>query len=618
MDINIIYKSHIISLFTDTFEKINNKYPKEKFNWVEFSNSFNILLKTLSDQNISENDFIKYYYYFTLLYLNYTNYLVYLGHPDINNSNLEKIIKKIKTSQSITKNLFKFISNENIKHIVKLNNIFILNKIRKNKLTNENINGLVEKYIWEIKQFDKIYELENNMYKKILNLIIFRQILCKNNNYKSYHNFYLEKILNLNFNGLPNDILLDFDFFMDQLPKMRKILNVSVGNINLNTKMNNKNINIEIYEVINFILKKQKIFYIYTSNESTIIIKNKKNDGDIKININEDYDIEFNQLQTNYNYLCHNLVQFKEFGFLKKSFNFFQINLNDKILYDLSSLLDFIHYLTISIKTMINIPTNLYECIYPIDYNNYYFETFCYFIEFIKPQINLNYHYNKFIYDIVKFLYIYSYYDYYFYYSDSLVNVIINNINHKNDIFVDFIKNLKTVLKLPKEFFPYPPFFNNEFDINSIIYYNFEMPSYFKLFDLINAIGYVFDETKYQENNKTDFVEILLENIFIENKNTFINSISHSISLNKDLINQSDSIIDSNIDSNIYSNTTSSVDFEKLSTNTKIKNEIESNLDSEIINNLSKKNIKQISKSNTYIELNLNSANTEYIFDTEK
>lgn len=609
MDINIIYKSSIISLFTDTFEKINNKYPKEKYNWVEFSNIFNTLLKTLSEQNITEDKFIKYYYFFTLLYLNYTNYLVYSEHPDINNSNLEKIIKKIKTSQSITKNMFKFISNENIKQIIKLNNIFILNKIR--KLTNENINGIVEKYIWEINQFDKIYELENNKYKKILNLILFRFIVCKNNNYNSYHNFYMEKIINLN----SHDLLLDFNFFMGQLPKLRKILNVSVGNINLNTKMNNKNINIDIYEVINFILKKHKIFYISNSNESTIIIKNKKNDGDIKINISEEYEIiEFNQFQTNYNYMYHNLVQFKEFGFLKKSFHYLQINLNNKILYDISTLLDFIHYLTISIKTMINIPTNLYECIYPIDYNNYYFETFCYFIEFVKPQINLNYYYNKFIYDIVKFLYIYSYYDYYFYYSDSFVNLLTKNMNHKNDIFVDFITNLKNVLKLPKEFFPYPPFFNNEFDINSIVYYNFEMPSYFKLFDLINAIAYVFDEIKYHENNKIDFIEILLENIFIENKNTFINSISHSISLNNDLINQSESNIESNTESN---SDTSSVDFLKLS-NTKIKNEIESNLDSEIINNLSKKNIKQISKSNTYIELNLNSTNTDYIFDTEK
>ena len=647
MEINNFYKPYITSLFVDEFENINNKYKKENYNWEYFSKIFYDLYNTLSNSNIEEDNFVKYYYLFIFLYLSYTNYLAFLNHKDINNPDLEKIIKKIKTSHDITKNIFKFLSNTNIQQIIKLNNVFILKKIKKIKNDSNNLTQHINTYISDIKQFYKISELDNNTHKKILNLIIYRFIACKNNNYETYHDFYIDKIINFK----NNRSLLDFNYFINQIPKSRKILNVVINNSKSNAK-----ISINIMDIINFILGKKNKFYIESTNKNNIVIKNKKIDGSIKIVISDKFDnIEFNQFQTNYNFIHFNLEQLKDFSFLKKSFSALQINIPNNILCDLSSVLEFIHLMTISIKILSSSPSDLYECIYPIDYNNYYFETFCIFFELIKPNINVNYFYNKFVYDVVKFLYIYSYYDYYFYYSNNLINTIINKLEFKNEIFIEFITGLKNVLKLPKELLSYPPFFNNEFDINSIIYYNCEIPNYFKLFDFINAICHIFNQKKYSNNNKTDFVEIMLENIFIDNKNTYINSVSKSISLNGELYNKSDkpdnsnsdsdsnsdsnsdsdSDSDSNSDSDSDSNSNSDSDSNSSNSNDlessiiiskqlkknnnikKTKNDLESNLDSDIINILSKQNIKQMEMPNTYIELNLNQNMSDCIFNTE-
>jgi hypothetical protein len=105
MDINIFYKPNIISLFIDDFENISNKYIKEKYNWNFFSKIFNNLFIELSNQNINENDFIKYYYLYTLLYLNYTNYLAFINHNDLKNPDIEKIIKMLFHIDNILINL---------------------------------------------------------------------------------------------------------------------------------------------------------------------------------------------------------------------------------------------------------------------------------------------------------------------------------------------------------------------------------------------------------------------------------------------------------------------------------------------------------------------------------
>ena len=272
MEINNFYKPYITSLFVDEFENINNKYKKENYNWEYFSKIFYDLYNTLSNSNIEEDNFVKYYYLFIFLYLSYTNYLAFLNHKDINNPDLEKIIKKIKTSHDITKNIFKFLSNTNIQQIIKLNNVFILKKIKKIKNDSNNLTQHINTYISDIKQFYKISELDNNTHKKILNLIIYRFIACKNNNYETYHDFYIDKIINFK----NNRSLLDFNYFINQIPKSRKILNVVINNSKSNAK-----ISINIMDIINFILGKKNKFYIESTNKNNIVIKNKKIDGSI-------------------------------------------------------------------------------------------------------------------------------------------------------------------------------------------------------------------------------------------------------------------------------------------------------------------------------------------------
>ena len=113
------------------------------------------------------------------------------------------------------------------------------------------------------------------------------------------------------------------------------------------------------------------------------------------------------------------------YNFLKKTFCNIEICLNDRYFTDLSTILEFFHLMTISIKILSTNPSDLYECIYPLEYKNYYFNTFCIFIEFIKSDINKNYLYNKFIINIIKYLYLF-YYDYYFYYSNIIEILLIN------------------------------------------------------------------------------------------------------------------------------------------------------------------------------------------------
>lgn len=225
------------------------------------------LYSKISDENIKINYFIKYYYIFTFIYLGYTNYLAYVGHTDITNKVLEKIANKIKTSFPIVKNLIKFSNNDNIYKIIKLNDIFISNKIKKKKVDHTNIKKYIHDYIFDLKQFDKISNLSNDNYKKILNLIIYRYIICKKNNYRNYHELYLKKIVGKNNIYNNSSHHLDFDYFIEQIPKSKKILNIIS-----NTK-SHLNIEITINKLINYILSKyENVFYLNLENSSIFIL----------------------------------------------------------------------------------------------------------------------------------------------------------------------------------------------------------------------------------------------------------------------------------------------------------------------------------------------------------
>ena len=671
---NIILNPIIISLFVDKFENIKNKYSSDEFNWDKFEKIFINLQKILSDKNIEQDNFVKYYYIFIFLYLAYTNYLGFTNHPDNpnNNSKINIIIDKIKTSNKIVRNIFRFSQNPNVCQIIKLNNIYMLKKISKckNKLNDECVEDFTQTYINDIKQFDKISELSNGNYRKILNLIIYRYVSCKNSNYKNYNDFYTKKIIS----HQSKIEMENFNFFIEQISQSKKILNmvISDNNKNNNNKQNHFT-NVKIINIINFVLSDKNKFYIEHSSKNKILIKNKKSEGIIQINMMENIstgtnantnastNIEFNQYQTNYSFVHYNVDELADLNFLKKTFGNIEININSLILTDLSSILEFIHLLICAIKIISLNPSDLYECLYPIDYTNYYYDTFCTFINFLKPHINKNKSCNKFIIDIYKFLFIYSYFDYYFYYSNNLMDTIIEKIEFKNDIFIDFLGNLKNVLKLPKELLPFPPFFNEEFDVNSILYYNYEIPSYFKFFDFVKAIHHCLGKNKNNcVNNNINIIDVITENINFDNIDMFLNSsvlksisVGNNIKLKnntresvtfnelkqeKKLSKSSDSSNSTNssnssnsINSSDISNTSenSSEDYESssksadlmsseiISKKTKLKKDLESNLDSEIINMLSIKNIEQINKPNTYLEISANPNMSDFMLNTE-
>jgi hypothetical protein len=572
--INDLYNQHVQSLFIMPFDEISKKYKNELFTWKNFEPIFlNIYKLLLKSEN--ENDFIKYYYLLTFLYLNYTNYLKYSLNSDFNNVNIYTFISNIKFNKNIVEKIFKFSFDKKIKKIIKIYNPFINFKF--NKLTQyDYLQKIVKLYIDDTKQMEKLCEMNNSNIKKIMNIIIFRYLISKNNNYNNYTDFIINNIIDTK--NLIN--ILDFNYFIKLIPNSKKILSLKTNNYNFD-------INININKVINFLLLKfSKINVEFNDEKSKIILSNKKYKGKIIIKFDKNISsIEFNNYQINYSLIHFNIDELKDFAFLKKTNSFIEIGLNSIIIKDLSSLLEIFHLLILSFKILESYPTDIYDSVNPVEYSNYYFLTFSTFIEFVKYNLNKDSAVNKFMIDLIKYLYIYSYYDYYYYYSNKLLDTIINNYEYKDNIFKEFSDNLKEILKLPNELYSYPPFFNINDDINSIIYYNFEIPSFFKLFDLINAICYVFDKKYYINNSKNFTITDIINKYF-------------KVDINNDTIN-----INNNIEISLISDSLN-------------KSDIESKLNNNIILNIPFKNKDLINNKNTYIELNLeNSVNC--ILNTE-
>ena len=600
MSIDIIYTPHILNLFTTSFDKFEiNKDITNTYSWTNYKNLFGNLYNNLllSIDNNDINSFNKIYFIITLLFINYTNFLKYIKHDDYSNKNIYDFINSIKINKKIVNFIILNNNNEFINNIIKINNPFFLNRIKSSKLTNkEYIKSLINDYINECKQMDKI--TDNNIVngeKKILNIIIFRFMYTKNINYDNYHNFFIKKILNQKNNSNLNN-------FLKLIPSSKNILNVR----NLYVTSNN-NIDININKIIKFFVNNNnKISITNTTNNNNsykYYITNKKYGGTLILNINENNNnnLEFNYFQKNLSLLSYNISDLKHINFLNKTNNLIEININNNIIDNISNLLHIFHLLTSSFKLLESYPDNLYECVYPIDYNKYYYDSLCNFLQFIKPFINNNISYNKFMIDLIKYVFIYSYYDYYFYYSNNLLDAILSNYKFKNNIFNDFLLNLKTTLRLPEDLLNYPPFFNINDDIDTIIYYNFEIPNYLKLFDIINAIIDTFD---IKINNKLNIIE---QSIYF-----FIKDIK-DIEINKNIENNKNN-------KNIKKSSTKSNESTKSndsSVSTTSNTDLDSELKSKVDETLLSQNEKDLFNNNTtYIELNIeNSSNC--IFNTE-
>ena len=581
----------------------------------------------LSDENVSETNFVKYYHIFTFLCLNYINYLAFIEHPDLNGENLPKLIDKIKKSTKIIKNMCKYVLNINVQKIVKTNNMFILHKLK--KYTKKNV-FLVDEYIKNIRQMEKISELPNDNMKKILNLIIYRYGICQNENYQNFHNFYTNKLLSLD-----QETKNKYTEYIKQIPNLKQIINITTSSKLFKQPKQIKNThknNYDIAKILTNIIEHINDIdnFDISENNNNIIIKNNSDDI-IKIIVTNCENVEFNQYQSNHNFTYYNVEELQEFYFLKKSFSSIEIKVPSKNFNNiddfnnLTNLLDFIHYMTISIKIISSSPSNIYECLYPIEYTNYYYDTFYLFFKLIKNEINTNYICNKFVIDIIKFIYIYSYYDYYFYFSNNLIETIINKIEYKNHLFNDFILNLKSTLKLPKELLPFPPFFNVEYDINAIIHYTFEIQSYYKFIDIINALNNVYENEN--KNKISNIYELISKTINFDNnkfyKNQYNEKCVREQKTTKQIrFNSKSSEELSEELSEESSNTLSSLTIKTNNSKKKLQKEpnnledLKSNLDSDIINNLTMENKILLAKPNTYIELVKNDL-TDCILNTE-
>ena len=118
--------------------------------------------------------------------------------------------------------------------------------------------------------------------------------------------------------------------------------------------------------------------------------------------------------------------------------------------------------------------------------------------------------YNKFLIELFKFYYLYSIYDYYIYYNNHLLETMVANEKKKNKIFNDICMEIKTTCNIPNNILHYPPFIENTIDdINSIMNYSYEQPNYFKFIDFMNAIIYVFDIKKYNNNFEDIFTKCI-------------------------------------------------------------------------------------------------------------
>lgn len=575
MNNEIFNVPEIIALFTTNFSDIFKKYPNEKYDVPVFKIHFNQIINILSNETIGLKSFVLYYYLFTFLHVAYSNYLEYIKHPKANTPELYLIVSPLKTDHRIVRNMFKYASCPHVAKIIKTTNIF---------MAKYKGNNVVYEFVDSINKLDKILELPNDNYKKILSMVMYRHVFCENNKFKNFHSFYVKKIIESSkINMFTNSQYL-FDKFISQIPHSKQILNivpkVPCTNTSTSTSTNVYSVGVKTEDVIKYILGFNKTFKVkkipdthINSNSTTFAIINGNQDGILKMILHStpDYPIDYTQLQSNYNLVYFSVDELKQLNFLKKTFSNLQINVSKQIT-NLTYLLEFIHSLTSSLKILSNSPVDYYECFHPVSYTNYYYDTYYYFFSFLKESnIDINV-WKRYLLDVGKYLYIYSYYDYYFYYSTTLMETIFLDVKRKNQIFEEFLSHLKSTLKLPNGLIGFPPFHTETMGLDEVIYYNFEMPSYFKLFDMINALVLVFGNS--MPGNQVNS----LVNIFTDVNNLYLDEINSDTT-------------DTSSEDNESTNSLTSEESEELRTNI-------------------------VRKTNNYLELNVQS-NPEYLFNTE-
>lgn len=560
------------NLFSNSFDKIKNYEENKKiFQW---KNALTIFDKIIEKLLICKElqSFIKNYYQIVIFYVSYVNYLKYINHPDYEKKEVYNFLNKIKYNEKILFYLKNNSSNNTIKNIFQSINPFI--KVWLEKSNDNNY----ELFFSNVKQLDNLYLSEKFEIKKILNIILHRYILSSNLDFNNFNDFFIKNTIDDSLN------LQFFDDFIKNIPNLKNIISM-----NVNHEIKNK-LNFSLTKLINHIIGLNKLLKLQIITEPDgkyFELVHEKIIGKIIIKKSINKENNINLYQQNLNLMTWNIKELKNIPAFKKTNNFIVIQYSSSIINDLSTLLHLTHLITQGIKLLESCPSSIVEYLYPIDYSMYYYDSFVNFLSFIKNKINHDMSYNRFLIDLIKFYYMYSYYDYYFYYNTNLIKTIVSRIKFKNDIFSEFCTSLKYLFKLPTEMTKFPPFFNVEDDIDNPIYYSIETPNYFKFYDLICAIDYVF-------NNKSINTKLNVLKILSNIKHSIITNITPIPKINNN--KQKDEQIK---------------EIEQI----KLINKQDDNV-SKYTNNLANDDISLVNNNNAFVELNIeNSCN--YALNTE-
>ena len=488
------------------------------YKWNLVKQTFEKLIESLTTMN--DNDFIKNYEYTYICFGYYINFLAInenIGrNVDLENNGIEKLFINFKYDENIFNRLcvIALSNNENKQKslkIIKLINPFVFQQLN-NNTEKPNIPDLIH----IIKRYDDLL-LDEISYKKIRNLVIYRNLYSHKNN---YHNFYLETY------GIPSN-----DYF--KTIQMLSIMNIIPSEIKNNQKKCLISINDIITVIINnFNSKTKQMTVSYNEKNNTIIVigNNLKPTSLIKLQNNQhknSIDIQLQQLDF-INTFNNQTISTKNLIVIQHQ--------NPTNLY---IILKIVHLITISIKICKANITDLYDSINILPIENYYYDSFVNFFTLIKPFVNRDFLVNNFIIELSKSLFVNAHFDYYFYYDTKLIEIIKKNIDKKQEIFSNFCNHLNEKLKLKKIMYNYPPFKNCDTGIDDIENYCFDVPNYFKFYDFTNAL---YDT--YKINKNTDLVAVvnsLIPKPQMKNNNNSNNNINSNNSNNNININNGNS-----------------------------------------------------------------------------
>ena len=102
----------------------------------------------------------------------------------------------------------------------------------------------------------------------------------------------------------------------------------------------------------------------------------------------------------------------------------------------------------------------------------------------------------------------------------------MQKLEENNNNFINICNAIKNDFNIPKNISNHPPFNVVDIeDINQPIYYSYEIPNYFKLFDLINSLIDIYNITNY--NNFDDIITQIFN--ITKNNNSNIKSYNTKI-----------------------------------------------------------------------------------------